>query len=111
MSGPLRMQVLRYGYYETRSQDNRMRVQVMPPVRGLIYDRNGVVLAEKIRETLQSTPVPIKNTSLTITASFGVAQIHLENGLNNALSLADKALYRAKENGRNKVLSASSLAP
>jgi len=74
-------------------------------------ENNGVVLAEKIRETLQSTPVPIKNTSLTITASFGVAQIHLENGLNNALSLADKALYRAKENGRNKVLSASSLAP
>lgn len=74
-------------------------------------ESNGVVLAEKIRETLQSTPVQIKNTSLTITASFGVAQIHLENGLNNALSLADKALYRAKEKGRNKVLSASSLTP
>ncbi len=74
-------------------------------------ESNGVVLAEKIRETLQSTPVQINNTSLTITASFGVAQIHLENGLNNALSLADKALYRAKEKGRNKVLSASSLTP
>ncbi|MFC3201071.1 GGDEF domain-containing protein [Alteromonas oceani] len=74
-------------------------------------ESNGVVLAEKIRETIQATPVQIKNTSLTITASFGVAQIHLENGLNNALSLADKALYRAKEKGRNKVLSASSLTP
>lgn len=74
-------------------------------------ERNGVVLAEKIRETLQATPVQIKNTSLTITASFGVAQIQLENGVNNALSLADKALYRAKEKGRNKVLSASSLTP
>ena len=72
-------------------------------------ESNGVVLAEKIRETLQSTPVQIKNSSLTITASFGVAQIQLENGVNNALSLADKALYRAKEKGRNKVLSASSL--
>ena len=70
-----------------------------------------MVLAEKIRETLQSTPVQIKNSSLTITASFGVAQIQLENGVNNALSLADKALYRAKEKGRNKVLSASSLTP
>ena len=74
-------------------------------------ESNGVVLAEKIRETLQATPVQIKNTSLTVTASFGVAQIHLENGLNNALSLADKALYRAKEKGRNKVLSTSSLTP
>lgn len=74
-------------------------------------ESNGVVLAEKIRETLQATPVEIKNTSLTITASFGVAQINLANGLNSALSLADKALYRAKEKGRNKVLSTSSLTP
>ncbi|MES1925812.1 penicillin-binding protein 2 [Salinisphaera sp. T31B1] len=42
------LQVLRHGYYETRSQDNRMRVQVMPPVRGLIYDRNGVLLADNL---------------------------------------------------------------
>ncbi|MES1929492.1 peptidoglycan glycosyltransferase [Salinisphaera dokdonensis CL-ES53] len=42
------LQVLRHGYYETRSQDNRMRVQVMPPVRGLIYDRNGVILADNL---------------------------------------------------------------
>lgn len=72
-------------------------------------ENNGVVLAEKIRATLETTPVQIQNTSLTITASFGVAQINLANGLNNALSLADKALYKAKEKGRNKVLSASSL--
>jgi len=42
------LQVPRHGYYETRSQDNRMRVQVMPPVRGLIYDRNGVILADNL---------------------------------------------------------------
>ena len=74
-------------------------------------ENNGVVLAEKIRARLETTPVQIQNTSLTITASFGVAQINLANGLNNALSLADKALYKAKEKGRNKVLSASSLIP
>ena len=45
-----------------------------------------------------------------ITASFGVAQIDFEQGLDKALTLADKALYKAKEKGRNKVLSASSLA-
>lgn len=42
------LQVVKHGYYETRSQDNRMRVQVTPPVRGLIYDRNGVILADNV---------------------------------------------------------------
>ena len=42
------LQVYRHAYYETRSQDNRMRVQVIPPVRGLIYDRDGVVLADNL---------------------------------------------------------------
>src|SRR5699024_4020056 len=34
--------------YQTRSQDNRMRVEVVQPVRGLIYDRNGTVLAQNL---------------------------------------------------------------
>lgn len=72
-------------------------------------ENNGVMLAEKIRKTLANTPAELKETTLTITASFGVAQLNLADGLDNALSLADKALYQAKEKGRNKVLSASSL--
>jgi penicillin-binding protein 2 len=40
------LQIFKHAYYTTQSQDNRMRVQVIPPVRGLIYDRNGVILAD-----------------------------------------------------------------
>ena len=39
------LQVAKHGYYETRSQDNRMRVEVVSPVRGLIYSRHGQLLA------------------------------------------------------------------
>jgi len=42
------LQIAKHAYYDTRSNDNRMRVQVVPPVRGLIYDRNGVVLADNL---------------------------------------------------------------
>lgn len=42
------LQIAQHGYYDTRSDDNRMRVQVVPPVRGLIHDRNGVVLADNL---------------------------------------------------------------
>ena len=73
-------------------------------------ESNAVVLAEKVRETLATSPVEIQQKNVVITASFGVAQIDFEQGLDKALTLADKALYKAKEKGRNKVLSASSLA-
>tara|TARA_Y100000034_G_scaffold31829_1_gene38906 strand:- start:166 stop:1296 length:1131 start_codon:yes stop_codon:yes gene_type:complete len=73
-------------------------------------ESNAVVLAEKVRETLATSPVELQQKKVVITASFGVAQIDFEQGLDKALTLADKALYKAKEKGRNKVLSASSLA-
>lgn len=40
------LQILQHGYYSTRADDNRMRVAPMPPVRGLIYDRSGALLAQ-----------------------------------------------------------------
>lgn len=40
------LQLLQHAYYSTRADDNRMRVVAMPPVRGLIYDRNGTLLAQ-----------------------------------------------------------------
>ena len=40
------LQVIQHSYYTTRADDNRMRVVALPPARGVIYDRNGVVLAD-----------------------------------------------------------------
>ena len=40
------LQVTNYQNYATQSDDNRIHVQPIPPTRGLIYDRNGVLLAE-----------------------------------------------------------------
>lgn len=42
------LQIARHDYYQTRSQDNRMRMEIVQPVRGLIYDRNGTVLAQNL---------------------------------------------------------------
>lgn len=41
----LQLQVWEYETYQTRSEDNRIQVQPLAPKRGLIYDRNGVLLA------------------------------------------------------------------
>lgn len=40
------LQVLNYQDYVTQSDRNRVQVQPLPPTRGLILDRNGVLLAD-----------------------------------------------------------------
>jgi len=40
------LQVLRYDYFAARSDDNRLHSQYVPPTRGLIFDRNGELLAD-----------------------------------------------------------------
>ncbi len=40
------LQVIRHEDYQTRSNDNRISVQRVAPNRGLIFDRNGILLAE-----------------------------------------------------------------
>ncbi|MDD5442823.1 MAG: penicillin-binding protein 2, partial [Pseudomonas fluorescens] len=40
------LQVIQYDYHSTLSENNRVHVQPIPPTRGLIFDRNGVVVAD-----------------------------------------------------------------
>ena len=62
------IQVNQYQDYKTRSNDNRIKVVPIAPTRGLIYDRNGVLLAENRPVfNLEITPEKIKNMDDTIT--------------------------------------------
>ena len=40
------LQVTEYEIYRTESDRNRVQLQPLPPKRGLIYDRNGLLLAD-----------------------------------------------------------------
>ena len=42
----VQLQVWEFETYQTRSDENRIQVQPLAPPRGLIYDRNGVLLAD-----------------------------------------------------------------
>ncbi len=42
----IQLQVWEHDVYRTRSDENRIQVQPLAPPRGLIYDRNGVLLAD-----------------------------------------------------------------
>ncbi len=51
------LQLVHYERYQHLAQDNRVRVRPVPPSRGLIYDRNGVLLAENLPSyQLEVTP-------------------------------------------------------
>ena len=40
------LQVIQYEHHSTLAENNRIHVQPLPPTRGLIYDRNGVIIAD-----------------------------------------------------------------
>lgn len=63
--------------------------------------------ADKLRQMIAE----LKPSGYPVTASFGVAQYNTEEmtNFNDMFNLADRALYIAKETGRNKVVLGSSL--
>ena len=40
------LQVIQYEHHSTLAENNRIHVQPLPPTRGLIYDRHGVIIAD-----------------------------------------------------------------
>lgn len=44
----IQLQMVDYEQFVEQSRGNRVRIEAVPPIRGLIYDRNGQVLAENL---------------------------------------------------------------
>ena len=68
-----------------------------------------VVLAERLCRAISQKTIQIKEEEIRITASFGVSGFTSSTSLKEVsyeamISLADKSLYQAKEEGRNRVI-------
>lgn len=64
--------------------------------------------AERLREAFENTPIVVDGITLNLTISIGVAQKCPRQGTpEDLLKAADEALYTAKREGRNRVISAS----
>lgn len=66
--------------------------------------RDAKNVAEKLRQKIESSPFNFKKEPVQITVSFGLSEFAQNESADDVFSRADKALYRAKEQGRNKVL-------
>ena len=63
-----------------------------------------VKLAHRLKLGIEKVKIVIDDKPIKISASFGVTSINVKGeSLDEALKRADKALYMAKDNGRNRV--------
>jgi len=61
------LQLIQHEYYHTRAEDNRIAIVPLPPRRGLIFDRNGTVLARNYSAyTLEIAPRKVHDVEDTI---------------------------------------------
>lgn len=64
---------------------------------------NAAKIAEKLRANLEQRELLVGDITLNITCSFGVAAI-TEGGMEDTIKHADNALYKAKQRGRNRII-------
>ncbi|MBM37638.1 MAG: penicillin-binding protein 2 [Woeseia sp.] len=86
----VQLQVFNHELFAEKSQGNRIRIQAVPPIRGLIFDRNGEVIAENLPayqlELIPEQVVNIRDTleRLSIVGLINFKDIpSLEKQINN----------------------------
>ncbi len=60
-------------------------------------------IAERVRKEIEKLTVSL-NQDISVTASIGIASSEIMKDVSETLEYADRALYQAKESGRNRVI-------
>lgn len=67
--------------------------------------RNATHVCEQIRKKLEETNFSLKDKSFNVTASFGISLFTKGDTAESVVKKADERLYKAKQTGRNKIVS------
>ncbi|OFC69237.1 GGDEF domain-containing protein [Alteromonas confluentis] len=65
-------------------------------------------MAQRLCDEVRDAEIKVENTTLKLTASFGVASLNADDTIFDGIRQADEALYRAKASGRDQVKRAQS---
>ena len=66
---------------------------------------NGLIaVAERLRKVIEKETMEFEEHFISVTVSFGVVMVLPGQSYESAINAADKAMYEAKENGRNRVV-------
>jgi len=92
------LEVTSYEKYQTRSNSNRIKLLPVAPNRGLIYDRNGVLLAEnKPVYSLEVIPEQVDNMEATIAEVSQILDVSEERQKKFFKSLRSKRRFKPVE--------------
>src|SRR5690554_7143127 len=70
------LQVKNFQEFQTRSNSNRIMVLPVAPNRGMIYDRNGILLADNIPVySLEVSPAEVRDLRETLTELQSLLQL------------------------------------
>lgn len=67
--------------------------------------QQGMHLAQRLLDTVAATPLYLADKTIGFTFSGGLTEARKSDGTNQLLVRADRALYRAKDNGRCRICS------
>ncbi|MDH3747125.1 MAG: penicillin-binding protein 2 [Gammaproteobacteria bacterium] len=75
----VQLQILDYEHFAEQSQGNRIRIEAVPPIRGLVFDREGRVLAENLPAyQLELIPEQIHDIDDTLNRLAGLELIEAD---------------------------------
>jgi diguanylate cyclase (GGDEF)-like protein len=63
-----------------------------------------MIVAERFRKTVAQTDIVFAECKLNVTITLGVSLFDPRLGMDRSIDLADRALYKGKQNGRNQVI-------
>jgi penicillin-binding protein 2 len=87
-------QILGHGKYQLQSETNRLRPIPLPAPRGIIFDRNGRILAENVPGyTVSILPGPAANLRATLARAASIAGLDSAD-IEDVLQRARKAPYQ-----------------
>jgi penicillin-binding protein 2 len=96
LSRLLYLQVIEHQHFTTLSEDNRVKLQPIPPNRGLIFDRNGILLANNLPSyRLEITPEQVDNMPATLDALTEFIEINKDDRDRFEKLLARKPRFEA----------------
>ena len=69
-----------------------------------VFDSDIEPLLNRVRERIKSIPFKFKNQRITVTLSIGAAKVCEHERVEDTFDRADAALYRAKDQNRDRVI-------
>lgn len=90
------LQIISHDHFTTLAEDNRVSIVPIPPTRGLIYDRNGIILAQNLPSfSLEIVPERTHDVDVTISELAKIIEISDDHIKGFKKQLQQKSAFRS----------------